>query len=153
MKEQDNLNLVKETYLAYRDRDMPALLRCLATDVKWFSLGLPDIIPTAGTRYGRSQVEYCFSTLTGAARIDRFEPREFIAQGDMVVAIGDVRRRLPSTGELVNSPWIHVFRIDRGKITEVRSFYDTAAAFLAFESATVPPVTATQSEKLGRSFL
>ena len=92
MSEYDNLNVVKDTYLAYRDRDIPALLNCLADDVKWFSLGPPDIIPTAGTRYGRRQVEQYFATLEDAEEVGSPEPQEFIAEGDKVVAIGDLQR-------------------------------------------------------------
>ncbi len=33
MGENENLNVVKDTYLAYRDLDIPALLNCLTDDV------------------------------------------------------------------------------------------------------------------------
>ena len=57
MSELDNLKVVRDVYLAYRDRNFDALRNCLAEDVKWFAIGPPDVIPTAGTRYGRDQVE------------------------------------------------------------------------------------------------
>ncbi len=41
MGENENLNVVKDTYLAYRDLDIPALLNCLTDDVMWFSIGPP----------------------------------------------------------------------------------------------------------------
>ena len=74
MSEHDNLNIVKDTYVAYRKRNIPALLNCLADDVKWFSIGPPDIIPTAGTRHGRDQVEQYFVALDGMEEADDFEP-------------------------------------------------------------------------------
>ena len=52
-----NKTIVKDVYLAFQRRDIPALLDCLSDDVHWFSIGPPQIIPTAGTRYGRKQVE------------------------------------------------------------------------------------------------
>lgn len=152
MSEHDNLNVVKDTYLAYRDRDIPALLNCLADNVKWFSLGPPDI-PTAGTRYGRRQVEQYFATLEDAEDVESLEPKEFIAEGDKVVAIGDLQRHGGSTSTLINSPWIHVFTLQKGKITEFRSFYDTAATIAALESKQRRPASRVESEALGRSFL
>ena len=151
MSEHDNLSVVKDTYLAYRDRDIPALLNCLADDVKWFSLGPPDIIPTAGTRYGRRQVEQYFATLDDAEEVGSLQPQEFIAEGNKVVAIGDLQRHGASS--IINSPWIHVFTLQDGKITEFRSFYDTAAAIAALESKQPRPASRVESETLRRSFL
>ena len=102
MSEYDNLNVVKEIYSAYRGRNIPALLNHLADDVRWFSIGPPEIIPTAGTRYGRNQVEQYFATLDGMEELEGFEPQEFIVQGDKVVAIGDLERYVPSTGILAD---------------------------------------------------
>ena len=131
MSEYDNLNVVKDAYLAYQDRNFDALRNCLAEDVRWFAIGPPDLIPTAGTRYGHDQVEQYFVTLDGLEDIQRFEPKEFIVEGDKVVAIGDLDRRIGATGSLLRSPWIHVFILRHGKISDFRSFYDTAAAVSA----------------------
>ena len=131
MSEQDNLSVVRSAYLAYRDRNFAALRNCLAEDVKWFAIGPPNLIPTAGTRYGRDQVEQYFATLEGMEDIQSFEPEEFIVQGDKVVAIGDLERRIDALGNLRQSPWVHVFTLRQGKISNFRSFYDTAAAVTA----------------------
>jgi len=138
MSENDNLNVVKDAYRAYRDRDIPALLKCLADDVKWFAIGPPEIIPSAGTRYGRDQVEQYFTTLEVTEEVDGLRPREFIAEGDKVVAIGDLQRHIKSTGSSINSPWVHVFILRAGKIYDFRSFYDTAAAVAALSGMQAP---------------
>lgn len=153
MSAYDNLNLVKDTYLAYRDRDMPALLNCLADDVKWFAIGPPEMIPTAGTRHGRRQVEQYFATLKDAEEVGSLEPREFITEGDKVVAIGDLQRQVKSTGSVIRSPWIHVFTLQDGKIAEFRAFYDTAAAIAALENSQPRSASRVRSESLRRSFL
>ena len=131
MSELDNLKVVRDVYLAYRDRNFDALRHCLAEDVKWFAIGPPDIIPTAGTRYGRDQVEQYFVTLDDMEAIRSFEPEEFIVEGDKVVAMGDLERRVDSTGSVIQSPWVHVYTLRNGKISDFRSFYDTAAAVTA----------------------
>ena len=138
MNELDNLKVVRDVYLAYRDRNFDALRNCLAEDVKWFAIGPPDVIPTAGTRYGRDQVEQYFVTLDDIEGIESFEPEEFILEGDKVVAMGDLERRVDSKGRVLQSPWVHVYTVRNGKITDFRSFYDTAAAVTALESGHSP---------------
>ncbi|HEU5237147.1 MAG TPA: nuclear transport factor 2 family protein [Pyrinomonadaceae bacterium] len=152
MSEYDNLNVVKEIYSAQRGRNIPALLEFLTDDVRWFSIGPPESIPTAGTRYGRNQVEQYFTSLHGMEELENCEPQEFIVQGDKVVAIGDLQRYVPSTGSLVKSPWIHVFTLHKGKIAEFRSFYDTAAAIAALEGGRAR-LTRSVPEAVRRSFL
>jgi ketosteroid isomerase-like protein len=153
MSEYDNLNVVKDTYLAYREHNFPALRECLADDVRWFAIGPTDVIPTAGERYGPDQVEQYFATLEDAEGVGSFEPQEFIAERDKVVAIGDLRREIKSTGGTINSPWIHVFTLRRGKITEFRSFYDTAAAITALETKKARAASRGRSEDLRSSIL
>jgi ketosteroid isomerase-like protein len=153
MSEQENLNVVRDAYSAYRDRDFDALRNGLAEDVKWFAIGPPDTIPTAGMRHGRDQVEEYFATLEGAEAVESLEPREFIAEDDKVVAIGDLQRPVRSTGSVINSPWIHVFTLKKGKITEFRSFYDTAAAIAALENKQPRPASRVEPHPLRRSFL
>jgi ketosteroid isomerase-like protein len=131
MGEHENLEVVRDTYLAYRDLDIPALLNCLTDDVMWFSIGPPEIIPTAGTWYGRGQVEHYFATLQGTEEVQSFNPEEFIVEGDKVVAMGHLQHNVRSTGSLIESPWIHVFTLRDGKISEFRAFYDTAVAVAA----------------------
>ena len=145
MSEYDNLSVVKDTYLAYRQHNFPALRECLASDVRWFAIGPPDAIPSAGVRYGPDQVEQYFATLEDVEGVSSFEPREFIAERDKVVAIGDLDRKVKSTGSTINSPWIHVFTLRRGKIAEFQSFYDTAAAINALE------LTRARAASRGRS--
>lgn len=138
MSELDNLNVVRDAYLAYRERNFDALRDCLAKDVRWFAIGPPDLIPTAGTRYGHNQVEQYFAILYGRENIQSFEPEEFIVEGDKVVAMGKLERRVDSTGSLVQSSWAHVFSVRNGKITDFRSFYDTAAAVAALAGGQSP---------------
>lgn len=55
-------------------------------------------MPAAGRRFGRDQVARFFAILDETAETQTFEPREFVAQGDKVVAIGHTSARARSTG-------------------------------------------------------
>lgn len=148
MSEHDNLNVVRVAYMAYRDRNFDALRNCLAEDVKWFAIGPPELIPTAGTRYGHDQVEQYFLTLDIREDIQSFEPEEFIVEEDKVVAMGSLVRRIEATGSLLRSAWVHVFTLRQGKISNFRSFYDTAAAVSALADLPVGRVKPPSSEAL-----
>jgi ketosteroid isomerase-like protein len=135
MNEDNNVKTVKDAYLAFKDHNIPALLRCLTGDVRWFLIGPPDLIPTAGTRKGCEQVEEFFATLEAIGEIQSFRPQDFVAEGDKVVAMGELQARVKSTGKLIDSPWVHVFTLRDRKISEFRSFYDSAAAVTALDGA------------------
>ena len=146
MNEHDNVKIVQDVYLAFRERNISELLNCLAEDVKWFSIGPPEIIPTAGKRRGRDQVRQYFAALEANEEFRGFRPQEFIAEGDKVVAIGELESRVKSTGSLIESPWVHVFTLCQGKISEFRSFYDTAAVVTALAGFQSRPANARTSE-------
>jgi ketosteroid isomerase-like protein len=129
MHEQKNLDVVKEAYVAINENCHDALLECFDENVKWFAIGSPHRIPTAGTRYGVEQLGHYLS-LSG----EKFKPLEFISDDDKVVALGEQEFHVGKTGSSIRSPWVHVFTVHRGRITEVRAFYDTAATIDAFDT-------------------
>jgi ketosteroid isomerase-like protein len=131
MSEQDNLKVVKDTYRAYRERNFDILRECLATDVKWSAIGPPYLIPTAGTRFGPDQVEQYFITLEDVEGVQSLEPIEFIVADDKVVVIGELERRSHLTGNLNQSPWVHIFTLRNERISDFRAFYDTGEAVTA----------------------
>lgn len=145
MNEEINVKSVKDAYRAFMDRNIPALLSCLTDDVRWFEVGPQDVIPTAGTRRGRGQVEEFFKTLETSEDVQSFKPQHFVAEGDMVVVLGELTSRVRSTGSVINSPWVHVFTLRAGKISEFRSFYDSAAAVTAYGGVRIGAAKAVTS--------
>ena len=139
MNEHENVDVVKDAYRAFSEGNLDALMACLDDSVKWFAIGPPHLIPTAGTRYGPEQVEQYFSLLKSSGQLKGWWPLEFIAEGDKVVAIGELQNEVKATGSSIRSPWVHVFTLRKGKIFEFRSFYDTAAAITALETAPPSP--------------
>ena len=134
MNEVENLYLVKEIYRAFRNHNFAALRECLAEDVRWFAIGPPDLIPTAGTRYGPDQVAQYFEILSSVEAIRNFEPDEFIVSDNKVVALGQLERFDTANGSLLRSPWVHIFILDQRRVCDFRSFYDTAAAVASLAS-------------------
>ena len=135
MSEQDNVRTVQEAYAAFGRGDIAALLAMLDEGVEWVTPGPPEVMPTAGTRRGREGVAEFFSTLAETDDIEVFEPQEFIARGDKVVAIIKCRTRLKATGRAVDDELVHIFTVRDGRVTRFREYFDTAAAVEALRGA------------------
>lgn len=135
MSEQDNVRLVQNAYDAFTRGDIDGLLQLVADDVEWITPGPSDVMPAAGHRRGRAGVADFFSTLTSQEDVELFEPKEYIAQGDKVVAICSYRGRVKATGRNAETDLVHVFDIKHDKVQRFREFFDTAAVLPAFISA------------------
>jgi uncharacterized protein len=135
MKEQENVQVVQEVYAAFQRGDIEAVLRPMADDVRWWVPGSRESIPYAGTRSGRDEVAQFFVILGGAVEFERFEPSQYIAQGDEVVALGSDRRRFKATDKVIESQWAMVFTLRQGKIASFRAYDDTEAAAAALRAS------------------
>ena len=131
MTPEENTEIVKRAYAAFKSGDMEALMRTYADDISWEFYG-PSTIPTAGTRKGLAGVREFFATVDSAMTAQSFEPREYIAQGDQVVVLGDYSWKIKSTGRTFTSNWAHVSTLKNGKVVRFREYTDTAASAAAF---------------------
>src|SRR5215213_1888395 len=122
MSEQ-NKQIVSQAYESFKNGDIPSLLGQLSDDVQW-QLADMEGVPFAGKRSGREQVAQFFSLLVEDQDVLQFEPREFIAEGEKVVARGQYAWRVKSTGREYGGEWAHVFTIRDGKITDFHEYMD-----------------------------
>jgi ketosteroid isomerase-like protein len=97
MSEQENTGLVQQAYGYFLSGDIPAVLDLLSEDVEWL---VPEVegVPGRGKWHGREQVGQFFQTLDDTEEARQFEPREFVAQDDKVVALGHYVWHVKSNG-------------------------------------------------------
>ena len=131
MSEQDNVAVVRRAYEQFKGGDIKGILGSLTDEVDW---RLPDIkgASFSGARRGRESVGGFFSQLAESQDSLSFEPREFVAQGDKVVALGTYRWRVKKTGREYGGDWAHVFTVREGRIEGFHEFMDSAQAESAF---------------------
>ena len=144
MNEQQNVRLVQEAYESFGRGDIQGMLNSLSEQVEW-STPKPEGVPFGGEYRGRDAVGRFFSELTQHEEITRFEPREFIAQGDRVVALGFYSSKVKATGRIAESQWVHLFTIRNGKVAKFQEFFDTAAALIAHRKVSVPQAAAVRA--------
>ena len=133
MGEQENTKVVEQVYESFKSGDIQSLLNLLSDDVEW-ELPSIDNVPFSGKRRGREQVGEFFKALADNQQVQHFEAKEFIAQGDKIVALGDYHMRVNSTGQAFEGDWAHVFTIRNGKVMKFHEYTDTAAAAAAYGS-------------------
>ena len=133
MDAQQNKQLVQEAYRMFQRGDIPGILDRCTDDAEWTSPE-SEYVPFAGSFHGRQGVAEFFSKLDASTQAIRFEPREFIAEGDKVVVLGHATWHVKSTGRELDTPWVHVFTMRDGKMSRFEAFADTAAAERAFRS-------------------
>jgi ketosteroid isomerase-like protein len=131
MSDQYNVEVVRHAYENFKTGRIGALLEQVSEDVDW---RLPEIegAPFAGARRGRGQVSEFFTSLTDSQDVVSFEPREFVAQGDKVVALGSYVWRVKSNGREYGGEWAHVFTIQDGNIIGFNEYMDSARAEAAY---------------------
>lgn len=131
---KENAQVVKDAYDRFLKGDVPGILNLVSDDIEWTT---PEIEGASfgGERRGRKGVEEFFKLLSDSEETTKFEPREFIVQGDRVVALGKYAATVRSTDRSYETDWVHVFAVKDGKITGFQEFFDNAAATRAFQKA------------------
>ncbi len=132
MSAEENVQTAKEGYAAFGRGDVAAILELLTDDIEWIEPGPPDLLPAAGTHRGKDGVARFFATIGESLEIHRFEPHEFIAQGDHVVVLISSEATAKRTGRTVANHVAHVWTFKGGKLARFEAFSDTAAGVAAY---------------------
>jgi uncharacterized protein len=133
MEDAQNTRVVQDAYTAFERGDIPGILAALDDNVIWKPvMGAGAHVPTAGERRGKIAVGEFFKILGVTVDFERFEPAEFIAQGDKVVVLGHYAAKTPA-GKRFVSDWVMVFTLRNGKVVSFQEFTDSAAIDRAYQ--------------------
>ena len=135
MQEAENTKIVKDAYDAFGRGDVQTLLGYFDETILWKPVhGTARHVPTAGERRGKAAVGEFFKIVSDQVNFVRFEPKDFVAQGDKVVAIGHYVATVP-TGRGFESDFVMVFTLRDGKVVQFQEFSDSAAINAAYDGA------------------
>ena len=96
-----NIDTVKSAYAAFGRGDIDGVIATLANDVDWESYGNPMHFPTLGPHRGHAEVRNFFAKVGGTLEFSEFQPQEFFADGDTVIALGHFTAKVKTTGRKV----------------------------------------------------
>jgi ketosteroid isomerase-like protein len=132
--ERENTELVKQGYQHFKNGDIQGLLGLLSEDVEWTQFEIEGV-PFSGTRRRPERVGEFFSQVFDTEEPLHFEPSEFVAQGEKVVALGHYAWRVKSTGREYETDFVHVFTVRDGKVAKYQEFMDTAVVGAAYRGS------------------
>jgi ketosteroid isomerase-like protein len=143
MNAQENKQVVMRGYELFQRGDIAGMLAQCLDDAEWISPET-DTAPFSGSFHGKQGLADFFTKLDATLQAIRFEPREFIAEGDKVVVVGEATWHVKLNGRQFDTPWIHVFTLRDGKIARIQALTDTAAGERALR-----PEQAAQAPSMG----
>jgi ketosteroid isomerase-like protein len=120
-----NRSIVEEAYNNFKSGDIAGLLNLMSDDITWT---LPEMegVPFAGARTGRASVAEFFQSVGASQDVVSFEPRELIAEGDRVIALGSYAWRVKANNREFRSDFAHAWTIRDGKVIAFHEYMDTA---------------------------
>jgi ketosteroid isomerase-like protein len=119
----DSKQMIRGLYESFARGDVGSVLAAFSPDIVWHEA---EGFPHGGTYRGPDAiVKNIFMTL--GAEWDPFElaPREFVAEGDSVVVMGQYSGKYKATGKRFTAPFAHAWKVRDGKAVEFRQYTDT----------------------------
>lgn len=115
---------IRDVYAAFGVGDIPKVLSAFAPDIEWTEA---EGGPYGGVSVGPDAVLHnVFMKLGGEWDGFAAIPREFVAEGDTVVALGDYSGTYKGTGKSFTAPFAHVWKFTNGKASSFHQYTDTA---------------------------
>ncbi len=118
---------VEAFYAALADGDLPTALARLGDDVVWHEApGMPYEGP-APYRGAQDVAEHVLGPITADVDQLALTNREVIGLGPTVACLGTYHGTAKRSGRQLTLPYLHVWTVTDGHITEFRQYTDTAA--------------------------
>ena len=127
MTTNENTERVKAIFAAFGRGDVAYILGQLTDDVRFVS-HLDPIVPWAGDFVGKDNVARYFQAIGSSVEVTDHPVNALVAQGDTVVAMGEVGFRVRATGKVGSSSWVYIFKLANGEVQSYDQFNDTGLA-------------------------
>ncbi len=126
----DPLQTVRDIYAAFGRGDIPAILDCLANDVRWEEWADNTAqragVPWLQARQGKAGVLEFFQVM-GTLQVHDFRVLSLLAGGNQVAAEVTTDFAAPASGRRCRDEELHLWTFDdAGKVTRLRHYNDTA---------------------------
>lgn len=125
--------LVASIYRSFNTGDVPKVLAAFDHDIEWRT---PTSLPwSEGIYRGPGGVARYFESFAGDLSDATVDPDSIDGLGDIVVARGFERATVRSTGLRFEARFVHVWRVEDGRVGSMEGVADTAAIVSAFGAA------------------
>jgi ketosteroid isomerase-like protein len=127
MSVEDNVALMRNLYEAYGRKNPGPLFESLSEAVQFHFVARPEHFTFAGSHLGKDGVQRALELIGQEYDWLVYQARDFIAEGDRVVALTDGVLRHRASGKELPMRMVDIIRIEDGRIVEFTEFFDSAA--------------------------
>ncbi len=121
MKTTPPEQVVRQLFDAFLAADVDALMRTIAPDIRLTYVGAnPE--PAKAVLTGHERVRGFFERILRRLEMSRFEPAEFVVQGDTVVVFGSETGTVRSTGEPFHNEWAQKYEVVDGLVSALTEY-------------------------------
>lgn len=137
---KSNIDVVKNMYKNFAEGNVPEVLASMAPEVEWieaenfpYADGNPYIGPNA-------VLEGVFMRLGTEWEYWKLNDLEFypVTTGEVVVT-GRYNAKYKKNGNVINAQFVHIWRLDNGKVIKFQQYADTYKVMQAISPATNDP--------------
>jgi uncharacterized protein len=121
---QQDVQLVRSAYDAFNRQDIPAVLATYSESIEWTESG-GGRAPAGTFRGPQAVAKEVFGLVPVNFKEFRADPELFIDAGQHVVVVGRFRGKANS-GATLDAPFVHVQRLQNGKITRFENYVDAS---------------------------
>lgn len=118
------VRVVRDLYRAFAEGDVPAVVGRMDAGIVW--IGAEGHPYSTGALHGPEAVlRNVFARLASEWTEFRAAPREFFAEGDRVVVLGEYTGVFNAAGRPLRAPFAHVWQVEKGRVSGFRQITDT----------------------------
>ncbi|HYH14614.1 MAG TPA: nuclear transport factor 2 family protein [Flavisolibacter sp.] len=126
------LKVIQQAFTDFANGNITAIVNACADDVVFGTYSNPYARPS-GNYFGKEGVIEFFKQIDESTRMELFEPREFITQGDRVIVLGHQTATIKHTGKRIDQEWCMSFTVRNGKIQHYFDYGDSYQYAQAFQ--------------------
>ncbi|MGB3344791.1 MAG: nuclear transport factor 2 family protein [Aequorivita sp.] len=112
--------VVDKMFAAFSSGDVEKLVETVSDDTVWIYHGTQIIPP--GTFEKKEGVRTFFTNILERTEIINFETRQFIAEGNMVVVLGNEHQKVKRSGRELKQTWVQIYTVENNLITKMEEF-------------------------------
>ncbi|MBS1537921.1 MAG: nuclear transport factor 2 family protein [Bacteroidetes bacterium] len=123
---------VQQCYAEFGKGNPHGVLELLTDDIIWIDPGYPHI-PYAGKCQGKEEVLNFFIQMSQTVAFTRFEPQQFLCDGNFVVVKGYFTGKANETGKTFETEWVMIWEVIDEKVKRYQAFIDTYSVAVAIQ--------------------
>lgn len=129
---KSNIEIIAQLYADFGQGNIPAILEQLTDDVQWEFPASASNVPFSGLFEGKARVVEFFQQVGATNDFHEFNIEKLLADADTVVALGNLKATVKTTGKTSANVWAHRWDMKDGKVARHYEYVDSAEIAKAF---------------------